>query len=94
MTPSLGGKGALDNRGELKMTKTVDPRSSQFGREVGAATKQLFAEVGDNPERLSDLLCGAIMIVGTEIHAQCGADAARRALDDARAYLDKLNRSF
>jgi hypothetical protein len=76
------------------MMKTVDPRPSRFGREVGAATKQLFAEVGDNPERLSDFLCGAIMIVGTEIHTQCGADVARRALDDARAYLEKLDQSF
>jgi hypothetical protein len=32
--------------------------------------------------------------VGTEIHAQCGADAARRALDDARAYLEKLDHAF
>jgi hypothetical protein len=61
---------------------------------VGAATKRLFEEAGDSPERLSDLLCGAIMIVGTEIHAQCGADAARRALDDARAYLEKLDHAF
>lgn len=68
------------------------PKVYPFAIVLRRAFKQDIAEVGDDPQRLGEMLCGSAMICFLELQNRYGAETALTALSELRLYVDKLER--
>ncbi|HWE19995.1 MAG TPA: hypothetical protein VG758_22905 [Hyphomicrobiaceae bacterium] len=70
------------------------PKPYPFAGALRRAFKQDITEVGDDPQRLGEMLCGSAMICVIEVQKRYGPETAHAALAELRKYVDKLDRMF
>ena len=70
------------------------PKVYPFAAALRRTFKQDIAEVGDDPQKLGEMLCGSTMICFIELQKRYGAETALTALAELRLYVDKLDHTF
>ena len=70
------------------------PRVYPFAAALRRTFKQDISEVGDDPQRLGEMLCGSAMICFIELQKRYGSEIALTALAELRLYVDKLDHMF
>ena len=67
------------------------PKVYPFVAVLRRAFKTDVSEVGDDPQRLGEMLCGSAMICVIEIEKRYGQETALAALAELRLYTDRLD---
>ncbi len=70
------------------------PKVYPFAVGLRRAFKQDIHEVGDDPQKLGEMLCGSAMICVIELQKRYGPETAQAALAELRLYTDKLDLMF
>jgi hypothetical protein len=70
------------------------PKVYPFATTLRRTFKQDITEVGDDPQRLGEMLCGSAMICVIELQKRYGRETAQAALAELRLYVDKLEHMF
>jgi hypothetical protein len=67
------------------------PKPYPFAAALRRTFKQDISEVGDDPQKLGEMLCGSAMICVIELQKRYGPETAHAALNELRKYVDKLD---
>jgi hypothetical protein len=70
------------------------PKAYPFAAALRRTFKQDITVVGDDPQKLGEMLCGSAMICVIELQKRYGPGTAHAALGELRKYVDKLDRMF
>jgi hypothetical protein len=67
------------------------PKAYPFAGALRRTFKQDISRVGDDPQKLGQMLCGSAMICVIELQKCYGSETAHAALLELRKYVDKLD---
>ncbi|HEY7549264.1 MAG TPA: hypothetical protein VH913_07085 [Hyphomicrobiaceae bacterium] len=67
------------------------PKAYPFAAALRRTFKRDISEVGDDPQKLGQMLCGSAMICVIELQKCYGPETAHAALLELRKYVDKLD---
>jgi hypothetical protein len=70
------------------------PKVYPFAAALRRTFKQDITEVGDDPQKLGEMLCGSAMICFVELQKCYGRETALTALAELRLWIDKLDHKF